>query len=138
MRTALFAALACVSFAGAALADDKATIQAQDDKFAAAANRGDVDAIVAMYAPGARVLPGDNTVVTGPGIRTLFTGMVSGTSNLKLTATDVVRLSPTYIREIGVVNFNTKGDKPAAVAASYVVVWHKVGGVWKLWTDIFH
>lgn len=138
MRKLIFAAAACAALAGPALADDKADIQAQNDKFAAAANRGDVDAIVSMYAPGATVLPSDNSVVTGAGIRTLFTGMVGGITNLKLTTTDVARISPTYIREIGVVNFNTKGDKPAAVAASYVVVWHKVGGAWKLWTDIFH
>ena len=138
MRKLFLAAVACAALASPALADDKADIQAQDDKFSAAANRGDVDAIVALYAPGATVMPSDNTVVTGAGIRTLFTGLVSGVSNLKLTATDVARLSPTYIREIGVATSNTKGDKPAAASVSYVVIWHKVGGAWKLWTDIFH
>ena len=139
MRTALFAALACISLARPAFADDKATIQALDDRFDAAANRGDVDGIVGLYAPDATVMPPDNSVVTGPAIRTLFTGILAGgATNLKLTATDVKRLSPDYIREIGVSTFDTKAAKPTSVSASYVVVWRKVDGVWKLWTDIFH
>lgn len=138
MRTFLIAALACIGIAGPAFADDKATIQALDDKFDAAANRGDATALAALYAPDATVLPPDNSVVTGPAIRTLFTGLVGGLTNLKLTASDVKRLSPDYIREIGVVTFDTKAAKPTSVSASYVVVWRKVDGGWKLWTDIFH
>ena len=138
MRTFLIAAVACIGIAGPALADDKATIQALDDQFSAAANRGDATAVANLYAPDATVMPPDNSVVTGPAIRTLFTGMVGGVTNLKLTATDVKRLSPDYIREIGVVTFITKGDKAANVSASYVVVWRKIDGGWKLWTDIFH
>ena len=140
MRKILFAALACAGLAGAApaFADDKAVIQALDDQFDAAANKGDATAIAALYAPDAHVLPPDNSVVSGPGIRAFFAGMTSAVDHVKLTANDVQRLSPDYIREIGTVSFTTKGDKPAPASASYVVVWHKVDGVWKLWTDIFH
>ena len=138
MRTFLIVALACIGIAGPAFADDKATIQALDDQFSAAANRGDATAVTSFYAPDATVLPPDNSVVTGAGIHTLFAGMVGGITNLKLAATDVKRLSPDYIREIGVVSFTTKGDKAANVSASYVVVWRRVDGGWKLWTDIFH
>jgi len=138
MRTFLIAVVACIGIAGPALADDKATIQALDDQFSAAANRGDATAVGNLYAPDATVLPPDNSVVTGASIHTLFAGLVGGITNLKLTANDVKRLSPDYIREIGVVSFTTKGDKAANVSASYVVVWRKVDGAWKLWTDIFH
>ena len=140
MRILLLAALACagLTLAAPALADDKAAIQALDDQFSAAANRGDVDAIAAMYAPDAKVMPPDNSVVSGAGIRAVFAGMVAGVDHVKLTANDVQRLSPDYIREIGMAGFTTKGDKPIAVSGSYVVVWRKVDGVWKLWTDIFH
>ena len=138
MRTFLIAVVACIGIAGPALADDKATIQALDDQFSAAANRGDATAVGNLYAPDATVLPPDNSVVTGANIHTLFAGLVGGITNLKLTANDVKRLSPDYIREIGVVSFTTKGDKAANVSASYVVVWRKVDGAWKLWTDIFH
>ena len=145
MRHGLFAALAgamvglaAPTFAAEALDNDKATIQALDDQFAAAATRGDADAIAAMYAPDATVLPTDNSVVTGAAIRAYFAGMTAQVTNLKLTATDVKRLSADYIREIGVATFATRGAKPVAVTGSYVVVWRRVDGAWKLWTDIFH
>ena len=140
MREVLFAALACamLGLAAPAFAGDKEAIQALDDQFSAAANRGDADALAAMYAPDATVLPPDNSVVTGPAIHTMFAGMTTQVTNLKLTATDVKRLSNDYIREIGVVTFTTKAEKPATVTGSYVVVWREVDGAWKLWTDIFH
>ena len=140
MRGVLFAAIACAGLAAASavIADDMASIQALDDQFSAAASRGDAAAVAALYAPDATVMPPDNSVVTGPGIRALFAGMVTQVAKVKLTATDVKRLSDSYIREIGVVTLTTKGDKPATVNASYVVVWRKVDGAWKLWTDIFH
>jgi hypothetical protein len=57
---------------------------------------------------------------------------------LNLTTTDVVRLSPDFIREVGIASFDTLGDEPVNVKGTYVVVWKRVGGTWKLWTDIFH
>lgn len=140
MRGILFAAVACASLAAAApaAADDMTAIQALDDQFSAAANRGDAAAVASLYAPDATVLPPDNSVVTGAGIRTMFAGMAAQVANLKLTATDVKRLSDDYIREIGVVAFTTRGDKPANVRGTYVVIWRRVDGAWKLWTDIFH
>jgi uncharacterized protein (TIGR02246 family) len=140
MRDVLFAALACamLGLAAPAFAGDKEAIQALDDQFSAAANHGDADALAAMYAPDATVLPPDNTVVTGAAIHALFAGMTKQVTNLKLTATDVKRLSNDYIREIGIVTLATKGEKPATVTGSYVVVWRQVDGAWKLWTDIFH
>ena len=140
MRQVLFAALACtlLGLAAPAFAGDKEAIQSLDDQFSAAAGRGDADALAAMYAADATVLPADNSVVTGPGIRALLGGMSTQVTNFKLTATDVKRLSKEYIREIGVVSYSTKGEKPTTVAASYVVVWREVDGAWKLWTDIFH
>ena len=140
MRGMLFAAIACAGLATAFAAadDDRATIQALDDRFSAAADSGDAAALAAFYAPDATVMPPDNSVVTGPAIRTLFAGMVTQVAKLKLTATDVKRLSDDYIREIGVVTITPKGDKPTDATSSYVVVWRKVDGAWKLWTDIFH
>ena len=140
MRSMIVAAALAAGLASAAsaAANDTAAIQALDDQFSAAANRGDAAAVAAMYAPDATVLPPDNQVVSGPGLKALFAGMVTQIGDLKLTATDVRRLSDDYIREIGVVTFTTKGAKPAPVRATYVVVWRRIDGAWKLWTDIFH
>ena len=52
MRKMLYAAIALASLglAPPAFAGDKETIQSLDDQFSAAANRGDADAVAAMYA----------------------------------------------------------------------------------------
>ncbi|QUD89116.1 YybH family protein [Phenylobacterium montanum] len=137
MRAIMLGLLAAL-LAGAARADDKADIQALNDQFSAAANRGDGAGMAALYAPDALMLPPDNSLVSGPAIGPYLASFEKSVSNLKLITTDVVRLSPDYIREVGTASFDTRGDKPVTVKATYVVVWKRVGGAWKLWTDIFH
>ncbi len=138
MRAIMSGFLAALSVAGAARADDKADIQALNDRFSAAANRGDGAAMAALYAPDAMMLPPDNTVVSGAAIGPYLASFEKSVAHLKLITTDVVRLSPDYIREVGTASFDTHGNKPVTVKATYVVVWKRVGGAWKLWTDIFH
>ena len=138
MRAIMLGLLAALALAGAAKADDKADIQALNDQFSAAANRGDGAALAALYAPDAKVLPPDNSIVTGSAIGPYQAGFEKIGAHLKLVATDVVRLSPDYLREVGIASFDTRGAKPVHVTGTYVVVWKRVGGVWKLWTDIFH
>jgi uncharacterized protein (TIGR02246 family) len=138
MRVIILGLLAALSAAGAAGADDKGDIQALNDAFSAAAHSGDSAAMAALYAPDAVMLPPDNSVVSGPAIGPYLARLEKGAANLKLTTTDVVRLSPDFIREVGVASFDTLGDKPVNVKGTYVVVWKRIGGTWKLWTDIFH
>jgi uncharacterized protein (TIGR02246 family) len=139
MRAIIFGLVAIFSLAQAAMADDKAEIQALNDRLSAAANRGDGAAMAALYAPDAKMLPPDNSVVSGPAaIGPYLAGFEKNGANLKLTTTDVVRLSPRYLREIGTASFDTLGDKPQHITGTYVVVWKRVGHTWKLWTDIFH
>jgi uncharacterized protein (TIGR02246 family) len=138
MRAILLGLLAALAMANAASADDKADIQALNDKFSDAAHRGDEAAIAALYAPDAVMLPPDNSVVTGQAIGPYLGIFEKSVTNLKLTTMDVVRLSPDYIREVGVASFDTLADKPVNVKGTYVAVWKRVDGSWKLWTDIFH
>ena len=138
MRAIMLGLLAALSLAGAARADDKAAIQALNDQFTAAAGRGDAAAMAALYAPDAVMLPPDNSVQSGAAIGPYLAGLEKSVAHLKLTTTDVVRLSPDYIREVGVATFDTLGDKPVNVKGTYVVVWKRISGSWKLWTDIFH
>ncbi|HEY2750146.1 MAG TPA: nuclear transport factor 2 family protein, partial [Phenylobacterium sp.] len=93
--------------------------------------------MAALYAPDAVMLPPDNSVVSGPAIGPYLACLEKGAANLNLTTTDVVRLSPDFIREVGIASFDTLGDKPVNVKGTYVVVvvWTRVGGTWKLWTD---
>jgi uncharacterized protein (TIGR02246 family) len=139
MRAIILGLLAALSVVGVASADDKADIQALNDAFSAAAHNGDSAAMAALYAPDAVMLPPDNSMVSGPAaIGAYLAGLEKGAANLKLTTTDVVRISPDFIREVGVASFDTVGEKPVQMKGTYVVVWKRVGGTWKLWTDIFH
>jgi uncharacterized protein (TIGR02246 family) len=139
MRAIIFGLAATLSLAQAAMAGDKADIQALNDRFSVAANNGDGAAMAALYAPDARMLPPDNSTVSGPAaIGSYLASFEKSGAHLKLTTTDVVRLSPRYLREIGTASFDTLGDNPKHVTGTYVVVWKKVGRTWKLWTDIFH
>ena len=139
MRTICLSLLAFIALSQTALADDKSDIQTLNNQFAIAANRGDGAAMAALYAPDAKMLPPDNSVVSGPAaIGPYLAVLEKSGANLKLTTTDVVRLSPRYLREIGTASFDTLVDKPKHITGTYVVVWKRVGHTWKLWTDIFH
>jgi len=41
-------------------------------------------------------------------------------------------------REIGTVTLKTKSQPPQEITGKYAVVWRKVGGNWKLATDIWN
>jgi uncharacterized protein (TIGR02246 family) len=138
MRT-LFLAAAILAFtATPALANDNAMIQGMDDALAAAFNKGDGAAVGAMYAPDATLLPGDNKLYKGADITAFWIGATKALTNLKLTVLETERLSPTYIREISRVQFDTLGDKSVHADVTAVVVYKLVDGKWMLWTDIFH
>ena len=138
MRTALLAAATLAFTATPALANDNAMIQGLDDALAAAFNKGDGAAVGAMYAPDATLLPGDNKVYKGADITAFWIGATKALTGLKLTVLETERLSPTYIREISRVQFDTLGDKPVHADVTAVVVYKLVDGKWMLWTDIFH
>ena len=56
----------------------------------------------------------------------------------KLTTLDVLPLSRTAAREIGTVTLKTKSQPAQEITGKYAVVWRKVGGKWKLATDIWN
>jgi ketosteroid isomerase-like protein len=58
--------------------------------------------------------------------------------DMKLTTVDVKPLGTEAAREIGSVSLKTKGSQPQEVVGKYVVIWQKVGGEWKLATDIWN
>lgn len=138
MRMTFLAAATLAFTATPALANDNAMIQGLDDALAAAFNKGDGAAVGAMYAPDATLLPGDNKLYKGADITAFWIGATKALTNLKLIVLETERLSPTYIREISRVQFDTLGDKPVHADVTAVVVYKLVDGKWMLWTDIFH
>src|SRR6266404_2433661 len=56
----------------------------------------------------------------------------------KLTTLDGLPLGRNAAREIGTVSLKTKSQPPQEVVGKYAVVWRKIGGQWKLATDIWN
>jgi ketosteroid isomerase-like protein len=56
----------------------------------------------------------------------------------KLTTLDVLPLGPDAAREIDTVTLKAKGQPPQEIVGKYAVVWRKIGGEWKLATDIWN
>lgn len=136
---ALALALGLVLIAGPALAQSKAAIQALNDQWAAAFNKGDTKAVAAMYTADAYVLPAGAPMAKGRAdIEKTLAGAMQQLSDAKLTTIDVKPLGGSAAREIGTATFKTKGATPQEVTVKYAVVWQKEGGRWKLLQDIWN
>ena len=122
-----------------AVAQDRATIEKLNDVWSAAFNKGEAAAVAALYTEDADVLPPGAEMVKGRGraaIEAFWRQAVQQMTDAKLTTVDVLPLGPEAAREVGTVTLKTKTQPPQEVVGKYVVVWRKVGGDWKLATDI--
>jgi uncharacterized protein (TIGR02246 family) len=137
-RIALFAGC-LILVAAPASAQDKATIVKLNDAWAAAFNKGDASAVAAMYTEDAFVLPPGAEMVKGrAAIEAFWRQAAQQMGDAKLTTVDVLPLGPRAAREIGTVSLKSKSQPPQEITAKYAVVWRKVGGRWKLATDIWN
>jgi uncharacterized protein (TIGR02246 family) len=137
-RIALFAGC-LILVAAPASAQDKATIVKLNDAWAAAFNKGDASAVAAMYTEDAFVLPPGAEMVKGrAAIEAFWRQAAQQIGDAKLTTVDVLPLGPRAAREIGTVSLKSKSQPPQEITAKYAVVWRKVGGKWKLATDIWN
>jgi uncharacterized protein (TIGR02246 family) len=117
----------------------KADIDAANAKFVELFNKGDFEGIAQLYTEDATALPPGAAMVKGrAAIGAMWRAMAEQVTDVKVTALDVKPLSPNAAREIGTFSLKTKGAAPQEVAGKYVVVWEKVGGEWKLATDIWN
>jgi uncharacterized protein (TIGR02246 family) len=130
----------CLTLVAApASAQDKATIVKLNDAWAAAFNKGDASAVAAMYTEDAFVLPPGADMVKGrAAIEAFWRQAAQQMGDAKFTTIDVLALGPRAAREIGTVSLKSKSQPPQEIIAKYAVVWRKVGGKWKLATDIWN
>jgi uncharacterized protein (TIGR02246 family) len=136
--TALFAGC-LILCAAPALAQNKATIEKLNDAWTAAFNKGDAAAVAALYTEDAYVLPPGAEMIKGHAAIEAFWRQASQQmGDAKLTTMDVLPLGPGAAREIGTVTLKTKNQPPQEIVGKYAVVWLKVGGDWKLATDIWN
>jgi uncharacterized protein (TIGR02246 family) len=125
--------------AAPAAAQDKATIEKLNDAWTAAFNKGDAAAVAAMYTEDAYVLPPGAEMVKGhTAIEAFWRQAAQQMGAAKLTTLDVLPLGRAAAREIGTVTLKTKSQPPQEIVGKYAVVWRKVGGKWKLATDIWN
>jgi uncharacterized protein (TIGR02246 family) len=137
-RIALLAGVLVIA-ATPAFAQSRAMIQTLDDAWAAAFNKGEGAAVAAMYTPDATVLPpGSNMVHGRKAIAAFWSKAARQLGDMTLKAVDVRPLSPAAAREIGLFTARTKGANPQQIDGKYVVVWGKLGGRWRLFTDIWN
>ena len=139
MRIQVIASAICLCLSAPAIAQDKATIQRLNDQFTRAFSAGDIATVAAHYTEDATVLPPGAEMVMGRNaILTFWKSAADQIGDIKLTAVDVKPLGSNAAREIGTFSFRTKGAQSQQVTGKYVVVWEKVGGDWKLATDIWN
>jgi uncharacterized protein (TIGR02246 family) len=122
--------------------DLKAQIDANNAASVAAANRGDIAAIAAMYTETATMLPPGADIQKGrPAIEKILANIGgNGIKNFALTAVDVAQFGPDTAREIGRFSVDVPGPnkKLVKVDGKYVVVWKLVGGKWLMDVNIWN
>ena len=132
--------VAClVLAAGSAMSQQKPSIQKINEEWVAAFNKGDAAGVAALYSEDAYILPNGAEMAKGRrAIEAYFKNSVQQLGDAKLKTVDLQSLGPGSAREVGTFNFKAKGDSPQEVVGKYVAVWRKMGGQWKLITDIWN
>ena len=132
--------LTCLMLAAApALAQNKATMQKLNDRWADAFNKGDAAAVASMYTADAYVLPAGAQMIKGrAAIEAMWRQNMQQIDNVKCTTIDVKPLGSSAAGEIGTCTFKTKAQPPQDGSLKYAVVWRKDGGQWKLLQDIWN
>lgn len=138
-RTAL-AAVAIAAFAATAEGQgrDERAIRAASDQWQRDIAAKNVDAVVALFTPDAVVMMSHAPVARGSAaIRDMWSQAIKTPGlNLSWTPTKIEVVSPTRALEYG--NYTESYDTPQGKgtdAGSYITVWHKVNGKWRVAAD---
>jgi uncharacterized protein (TIGR02246 family) len=137
-RCWLTATALALAFPLAAVAQDvQAEIVKNNEKFAAAYNKGDVAAVASMYAEDAIAFPPGGDLVKGrPAIAAMWKEVqAAGLTDLALQTVSVER-DGSFAVEVGTATAKLKG---APNKIKYVVTWKRQSdGGWKLHRDIWN
>ena len=116
----------------------QAAIEAADEKFMAAFNRGDAAALADLYTENGQLLPTGSDFVTGKAaIQAFWQGAIdTGIKSARLETVEAEGHGDTAI-EIGKYTLSGEAGK-IMDRGMYVVIWKQVGGQWKLHRDIWN
>lgn len=121
--------------------DAEKFINRSNANFVAAAGRGDVDAMMKMYADDAVLLPPNEPIRRGSkSLREFWSGFLGlGKVDVTLVADDVMQ-SCDMATEIGTYKLSIAPPNGAPIAdtGKYVVTWRKSNGRWRAVADIFN
>lgn len=121
--------------------DVKSEIDAANAKFVAAFNKGDAAGVADLYIEQATALPPGAPMAKGrAAIQAFWQGAIqAGYKNVTLKALQVDRYG-TAAREIGQFSLDAPNAQKQMVhvEGKYVVLWRRIGGTWKLDTDIWN
>jgi uncharacterized protein (TIGR02246 family) len=113
-------------------------IAAVYEKFIAAVERGDANAIAALYTEDAQILPPGGGIVSGRDALPAFWAATLG-MGIKRCSCDTLEVDEdddTAI-EIGRVTLFAEGDVQV-YTPKYLVVWKRDAGEWRMHRDIFN
>lgn len=114
------------------------TIEGMNQRYVAALSKPGAPEIGDFYAEDADLLPpGPDNLKGRAAIQAFWAAATEHLTDPKLTTTDVAEVGPGFAREIGSYWARVKGAEGATVSGKYVIIWRKVGGEWKIWTDIW-
>ena len=113
------------------------TIQAEDEKFMAAFDKGDPAGVAALYTDNGQLLPANSDFITGKqAIQDFWQGaMDMGIKKVKLEPIEVEGHSDTAY-EVGKYTLQGEGDQ-VLDSGKYMVIWKQEEGQWKLHRDIW-
>lgn len=141
MKSIIFALPLLTLTATAQARDIKSEVDAANAKWVAAVNKGDAASVGQLYTEQATALPPGAPMVKGrAAIQKLWDDAIkSGVKNVTLKAVEVEQFG-NAAREIGLFTLDMPDaqKQPMHVEGKYVVLWRKVGGSWKLDTDIWN
>ena len=111
------------------------SVRAVDDAFAAGVNAKDTAAVLALYAPDAKVMPPDSPILEGAAAHQDIAGLIAGgASDMALKSTTVYGVGDlAYV--VGTVSF-TMGGAPQALKYAEVLR-RGADGKWRLVVDMF-
>ena len=129
----LLAGCASVSSNDFRSGDAERAIARANERMVAAIRSGNANQIAAYYSDSATVMPPDAPAVTGrDAIRQYWAGILrDGGLETTVVTDNVTQTCGDMAAERG--HYEVKGHK-----GKYVVVWRKIEGEWKIWSDIFN
>lgn len=122
---------------------DKTAIEAQAKAFSAAFVAGDIDKIMAIYSPDAKIIYGNNPIEDSiKRIREYWAPNKNSEWKLQWhkTNSEELLIDGNLASDIGYYSGLSKhmSGKESAFKGSYIIVWKKLNGVWRMHLDMWN